>query len=67
MDKEQLLKGLRRKKEDLTNEHNRLERALQEDIKDGDYSHMAKIASELKSVCDRVGLLREIIEDIEAE
>lgn len=64
MNKEQLIKGLGRKSEDLMREYNKLDKALKEDIKDRDYSHMAKISSELKSVYDRINLLNEIIQDI---
>lgn len=64
MDKEQLVKGLGRKKEDLIREYDRLDNALKEDIKDKDYSHMSKVSSELKSVYDRINLLAEIIQDI---
>lgn len=64
VEKEQLIKGLGRKKEDLIREYDRLDNVLKEDVKDRDYSHMAKISSELKSVYDRINLLNEIMQDI---
>lgn len=64
MEKEMLLKGLHRKRMDLIGEHDRLEKALHQDVKDMDCAHLASVSAELTSVRDRISLLNEIISDV---